>query len=86
MVYEEKITNATGTIEVAKYATFRVRAVAALTVTIDGVLAASMAINEVMVFNAGFGTPTDSKETVTITIAAGAGYVQVARDSDRRTY
>ena len=88
-VLEEKISGSSGSIEVPKYATFRVRATAATTVTIDGVLAATMAANEILVFNAGAGAndaPGNLVPTVTVTIV-GTAFVQVARDVDRpRSY
>lgn len=83
LVWEEKITNNTGSIEVLEYATFRVRATGATTVTIDGILAATMSSGEIMIFNAGRGSPDDTKPTITVTIAAAAAFVQVARDKDR---
>ena len=88
-VWEEVMSSSSGTREVAKYATFRVRATAATTVTIDGVLAATMAANEILLFNAGSGVNDAAGNlvpTVTITIA-GTAFMQVARDVDRpRTY
>lgn len=85
-VWEEVLTNAAGTIEVLKYATFRVRATAAVTVTIDGVLAATMTSGEILLFNAGNGEGTDSANFVpSVTVAiTGASYVQVARSNDRK--
>lgn len=85
-VWEEKLS-AAGTIEVPKLATFRVRAAAVVTVTIDGILAMTMASGEIALFNAGNGDPdaqfTDPlKRTVTIT-TTGASFVQVARDNNR---
>jgi hypothetical protein len=79
LVWVEKLTNNTGTIEVLQYTPFRVRAIANLTVTVDGVLAASMVANEVMVFNAGKGDSSDGKKTVTIVVAVGACYLQIGR-------
>lgn len=84
LVWEEKITNAMGTIEVEPCSTFRVRATGATTVTIDGILAATMSSAEIMIFNAGEGDPTDIKPSVTITIAGAAAFVQVARNYDRK--
>ncbi len=81
-VWEEKLTGVAGSLEVAEHATFRVRAAAAVTVTIDGVLAMTMASGEIAVFNAGSGDPTDSKHTVTVAIT-GSSFVQVARDNVR---
>ena len=84
LVWEEKLTNATGTIKVLPHATFRVRAGAGTTVTIDGVLAMTMAANEIAVFCAGAGNPDDADPMVTIVIGATAAFVQVARDTDRK--
>ena len=83
LVWEEKLTNALGSIEVLPHATFRVRATGATTVTIDGILAMTMATGEIAIFNAGNGSPDDAKATVTVTIANAAAFVQVARDTDR---
>ena len=79
LVWMEMITNNTGTIQVPKYSTVRVRATGATTVTVDGVLAATMMTDEIMLFNAGIGNVMDSKKTVAIVIGAAAAYVQVAR-------
>ena len=88
-VWEEKLSGAAGTLEIPKYATFRVRAAAAGTVTIDGVLAATLVSGEIMIFNAGGGTndaPANLVPTVTVVIT-GNQFVQLARDNDRpRTY
>lgn len=81
--WEEKLTNATGSIEVPKRTAFRVRATGATTVTIDGVLAMTMATGEVVIFNTGDGNPDDTKHTVTVTIAVAAAYVQVGRETYR---
>jgi hypothetical protein len=83
-VWEEKITNAQGSIEVTECATFRVRATGATTVTIDGVLAMTMMTGEIAILNAGTGSPDDAKPTITITIAGAAAFVQVARDNERK--
>jgi hypothetical protein len=83
-VWEEKLSGAQGSIEVEPCSTFRVRAVGATTVTIDGILAATMMANEIMIFNAGEGDPADAKATVTITIGAANAFVQVARNYDRK--
>jgi hypothetical protein len=79
LVWEEQLSGATGSIEVPRYATFRVRATGASTVTVDGVLAATMSAGEIMIFNAGFGDPTVPNSTVTVTIAVASAFVQVAR-------
>ena len=83
LTWEEKITNGTGSLELLKAATFRVRATGATTVTIDGILAATMSAGEVVIFNAGDGNPDDTKVTVTITIGAVAAFVQIARELKR---
>lgn len=83
LVWEEKLSGATGTVEVVEYTTIRVRATGATTVTIDGVLAATMSAGEIMIFNSGRGDPDDTKPTISIVIAAAAAFVQVARNKDR---
>lgn len=82
-VWEEKISGGTGSIEVEEYTVFRVRATGASTVTIDGVLAATMSTGEIIIFNSGRGNPDDTKPTITVTIAAASAFVQVARNKDR---
>lgn len=82
--WEEKLTNATGSIEVPRNATFRVRATGASTVTIDGVLAATMATGEIIIFNSGDGDPDATKKTVTVAIGAVAAFVQVSREIKRK--
>lgn len=82
--WEEKLTNAMGTLILPKNSTFRVRATGATTVTIDGVLAATMSNAEVIVFNTGDGDPASGKATVSVVIAAAAAFVQVGRDTYRR--
>lgn len=81
-VWEEVLTNASGSIEVPQYAPFRVRAVADGTVTVDGILAMTMKAGEVVIFNAGDGVPSLSKFTVTVVFGA-AVYCQVARTVER---
>lgn len=83
--WEEKITNNTGTLELPRASTFRVRATGATTVTIDGVLAMTMSSGEIAIFNAGDGNPDDTKVTVTVVIAAAAAYVQVSRETYRKS-
>lgn len=80
LTWEEKITNNTGSLEVLKTGTIRVRATGATTVTIDGVLAATMSAGEILIFNVGDGDPDDAKPTVTVVVAAAAAFVQVARE------
>lgn len=84
LVWEEKISGAQDTIEVPKYSAVRVRAGGATTVTIAGVLAATMSSGEIMVFNAGVGDLTDTKRTVTVVIAGANAFVQVGREFERR--
>lgn len=80
LVWEEKISGAQGSIEVPKYSAVRVRATGATTVTIAGVLAATMSSGEIMVFNSGIGAISDVKRTVTVTIGVANAFVQVARN------
>lgn len=82
-VYEERLTNAQGTLEMDQMSTFRVRAVGATTVTIDGVLAATMMANEILIFCTGSGNRLDNKKTVSIVIAGANAFVQVARNTPR---
>lgn len=82
LVWEEKLSGGAGTVEVVEYTTFRVRAAAAVTVTIDGVLAATMISGEIMIFNAGRGNPDDTKPTISV-VLTGTAFVQVARNKDR---
>lgn len=84
LVWEEKLSGAQGTVEVVEYSTVRVRATGATTVTIDGVLAATMSSGEIMIFNAGRGNPDDTKPTISFVIAAANAFVQVARNNDRQ--
>lgn len=83
--WEEKVTNTTGSIELLPRTTFRVRAVGATTVTIDGVLAMTMSAGEIALFNTGDGNPDDTKTTVTVAIAAAAAFVQVSRELTRKS-
>jgi len=93
-VWEEKLSGAAGTLNLQPYQTFRVRAAAAGTVVIDGVLAATMVSGETLIFNAGPGQPalTDpattgvvlKQATVAVITITGNQFVQVARDSSRR--
>lgn len=94
MVWEERLSGIAGTLTLLPFQAFRVRAAAAGTVTIDGVLAATMVSGEILVFNAGGGQPvaTDPTTTGVVTrqapsvtvVITGAQFVQVARDSTRR--
>lgn len=86
--WEEQLTAAQGTLYLKPYQTFRVRAVGATTVTIDGILAMTMMANEIAIFNAGSGIPdaTTSRIATSVTVVIGAAnaYVQVARDNVRK--
>jgi len=82
-VWEEVLSGSTGSLEIPKFHTFRVRATGGTTVTIDGVLAMTMSASEIELFNSGAGDQTDTKNTVTVVIAAAGAYVQVAREKDR---
>jgi hypothetical protein len=84
LLWEEKLTNAIGSIEVEPYSTVRVRATGATTVTIDGVLAMTMTSGEIEKICVGGGDPTDNKPSITITIAGAAAFVQVARNTERK--
>lgn len=93
-VWEERLTNAQGTLQLKPFQTFRVRAVGATTVTIDGILAMTMATGEIAIFNAGSGSPVDvdssptgvvvrQANVATVVIGGAAAFVQVARDNVR---
>lgn len=81
--WEEKITNAMGTIELPKHTVFRVRASGATTVTVDGILAMTMSANEIALFNSGDGDPDSGKPTVSVVIAGAPAWVQAARETSR---
>lgn len=85
-VWEEVSSGAPITVELLPQQAFRVRAAAAVTVTIGGVLAMTMALDEIELFNAGTGTSGDGKTKVTVVIAGNA-FVQVSRmvELGRRT-
>jgi hypothetical protein len=73
-VYKEVLSGAQGTLELLPHQSFRVRATGATTVTVEGILAATMSSNEVMIFNAGpskTGTPF-----ITVVIAGANAFVQ----------
>lgn len=94
MVWEERLSGAAGTLVLMPYQSFRVRAGAAGTVTIDGVLAATMVSGEILIFNAGPGLPVKTdptttgivlKQAVSVSVViTGNQFVQVARDAGRR--
>lgn len=83
LVWEEKLSGATGTLSLRPMQTFRVRATGATTVTIDGILAMTMSSGEIAIFCCGNGNPDDSNPYVAVVIAAASAFVQVARDKDR---
>lgn len=84
-VWVEVSSGAAITTELPKYSAVRVRAAGAVTVTVDGVLAATMISGEILIFNMGRGdvgaTGTDAKMTVTL-VVTGTAFVQVARNQD----
>ncbi len=84
LVWEELMSGAQTSIEVPKFSVIRVRATGASTVTIGGILAATMIDTEIMLFNAGKGNTTDDKKTVTVTIAVANAFVQVGRTTHPR--
>ncbi len=84
-VWVEVASGAALTMEIPRYSAVRVRAAAAVTVSMDGILAATMINGEILIFNSGRGdvgaTGTDSKVTVTLAVT-GTAYVQIARNQD----
>lgn len=82
LVYNEILSGAAGTKEVHEYSAIRVRAVAAGTVTIDGVLACTLAAGEIIILNVGRGSQLDGKKTVTVMFSA-AVYAQVGIEVER---
>ena len=82
LTWEEILTGAQGTFRVPFQTTFRVRAAGATTVTIDGVLAMTMASGEIEYFNSGAGLAGDDRSTIEIIIAGANAFVQVAKDKD----
>lgn len=88
-VWEEVLSGAAGTITLLPFQTFRVRAAAAGTVTIDGTLAATMISGEILLFNAGGGQPTSDGQNVkqasiVTVVITGNQFVQVARANLRK--
>ena len=83
-VWEEVITGGQGTLELLPQQTFRVYCSAGgSSVTIGGVLAMSLPAGETEIFNAGTGAKGDGKTRVTVDIAGGVNFVQVARQLER---
>jgi hypothetical protein len=97
-VWEEQLSGTGGTLILLPYQTFRVRAAAAVTVTIDGTLAMTMVSGEIEKFNSGNGQPVpinneginfvtpgfSAAYSCTIVIT-GTAFVQVARPKARQT-
>lgn len=83
LVWEEKLSGAQGTIQVEPSGTVRVRATGATTVTIDGILAATMSSGEIMIFCVGQGDPDDPSREINVVIGGANAFVQVARHNDR---
>lgn len=84
LTWVEKLSGATGTLQLNEAQTFRVRATGATTVTIDGVLAMTMSAGEVAIFNTGHGNPDDSSPYVSVVIAVAAAFVQVGQEVNRQ--
>jgi hypothetical protein len=81
--WEEQLTNATGTLLLLRAQSFRVRATGATTVTIDGVLAATMSTGEILIFNVGHGNQLNTGlRYITVVIGVAAAYVQVAAETE----
>lgn len=78
----EVLSGAMGTFEVGLQGTVRIRALGATTVTVGGVLAATMMANEIFVLNVGTG-PADGVSFVLVTIAGAAAFVQVAKEIEK---
>jgi len=81
-VWEEELPAATHNLELLPQQSFRVRAIAATTVTVGGILAMTMIAGEIVIFNAGTGVTGDGKTKVTVVVTGGA-FVQVARQNER---
>ena len=81
-VWVEISSGAAITAEVARYAAVRVRAAGAVTVSFDGILAATMISGEILIFNAGIGQvklggASANKQTVTMAVT-GTAFIQIA--------
>lgn len=90
LVWEEQLSGAAGTLQLELYQSFRVRAAGAVTVTIDGTLAATMISGEILIFNAGSGQPTTDpvsgvikKAAYATVVITGTAFVQTARVTGR---
>lgn len=80
---------ATTGLQVPRFSAVRVRATAAVTVSFDGVLAATMASGEILIFNSGHGQvgpggASATKKTVTL-VVTGTAFVQLAANTERDT-
>lgn len=82
LVWREISSGAAGSWEVPKYCAVRVRATAVAAISLDSVLAATMASGEILVLNSGRGTTADTKDTVTLT-STGTAYIQIGLEVDR---
>lgn len=79
LFWREIVSNSAVSIEVPKHSAVRIRAVAATTVTFDGVLSATLAAGEILVFNSGGGSADDTKDTVTL-ITTGSVFAQLGEE------
>lgn len=74
-------------LEVPRHTAIRVRAAAGLTISLDGILAATMISGEIMVFNSGIGKQHgqmgDPKNTVTLAWS-GACFIQLGMESQEQ--
>jgi hypothetical protein len=98
--WEEVITGGAGTFVLQPYQTFRVAATGVATVTIDGILAMTMATGQIEKFNCGSGLPTgnpnlnyppgmlppQSLGKFSTIVITGTANVQVARDNVSQPY
>lgn len=82
LVWEEKLTNGMGSLDVYEHQTLRIRATGATTVTLEGILAMTMSSGEIAIINAG-NSITGTKK-VQVVIAGAAAFVQVARIKERK--
>ena len=81
--WDEQLTNTQGTLLLLRAQSFRVRATGATTVTIDGVLAATMSSGEILIFNTGHGDQLNTGlRTISVVIGGANAYVQVAAESE----
>jgi len=86
LVWRQVHTGAAGaTLIVPPQSTLRVSAGAAdVTVTIGGVLAATLRAGEVEYFNSGLGPEGDGKTSVEVVIGASDARVQIAEETDTK--